>query len=1127
MSGLQQTADSDYIQVEMGRLNPEQRKAVEALDGPVLVVAGPGTGKTQLLSLRTVNLLAKRDIQPRDILCLTFTDAGAEAMTKRLTRFIGRDAYEVNVFTFHSFASRIRMEYPAHFSHGAFSTLITQIQASRKLSELLHELEYTNPLAQNIPAGRHGQLASIKSFISVLRKSGLSVGQFRAICQQNLAFFSFVADKTDILGRLASPTGTSAQKAEQLDRLAADVNALAAVVPVELQERLVSTPGTYEPYAQYLAARFANTDLYENNGKSTKGLQDLRRDLFEKHDEAFAFKDARICEQALVALEIYEKYQAFMDENDFYDFDDMILDAIAAIESSPSLKAELQDRFKYIQVDEFQDTNGAQMRLVELLTDNSQNPNLLVVGDDDQAIYRFQGASVRYIQEFEDAYPQVLRCVLKTNYRSTPALVALGQEVVKQIEYRSEASATEKQLVAYNAETSTPQPVVKAYPTAELQYSAVAHSIKQRIDSGFVRNSKKPDEAIAVIARGHKTLKGLIPYLKAQGVPFRYVFTTNLANIASMQTLLALINYLGLHTQALMAHAEVYLPQVLASPEFAFTAEQRIRLALEAKNLKLPPDKRQTRWLEALKASTDPDYVRFYAWLMDMADAAAAKPVRQVILNLAEPLRKHYERLSSDDPYIYAEFNYGVKALIAFFEDEASVVMRGLEDRPLCLYDLTRLFEEAKTYEVVVEVGIPVSRDEAVTLTTAHGSKGLEYDAVYLVDADNDSWHSRGRGGSGFYAHNVEFRDDGLESADDDCRLVFVALTRARHELEISRAGKGTMSELVGTLAEEEFTPDITEIIQQSESVWQDAYRLDSAELQALIRPDLEKLVLSVSTLNKFVEYKAQCANSTDFVADSILRFPFEPNIYLALGNVFHAFVEEYLNHVWVKGDTTMEALAQRAREEIACMDFEASDKEHMLQRFDQIVRRFMPQIGGYLTGPLNVERSINVDFDGIPLYAKCDLLVRDEANRTIQLFDFKTNSRLPEKADLNYLRQLQFYRLVIEASRDFMGWKVISQADLYVQPMKALGYELAPPVSYRVKDEELEHLKLLIKAVWWRIQNELFDTTAFEQSELYEAVRPSGYKADGSLLAKDAQPVQQAYEQWLIEQWQAHVISE
>ncbi|MDR2106244.1 MAG: ATP-dependent helicase, partial [Coriobacteriales bacterium] len=426
------SAITDELQAEYDRLNADQKKAVDTLDGPVLVVAGPGTGKTQLLALRAVNILREKDVSPANILCLTYTDAGVRAMTSRLIKFIGRDAYGIPVSTFHSLASSLRSQYPEYFARGPFSKLITSLQAAQLVDRLLKELPIGDSLPQNIHNGVHGGLNAMKDFITSFKHSGLKPEQLRAIMQQNLGYLEFLTQKTEFFALVNKGTGGTAKKKREVLAELEDLVARApSLAPSELTRPLVTTPGIYTPYAAHLERLFAQTELIEPEGGKTTGFQDLRRRLLEKDDDGewCAFRDVAVCAKALSALGVYERYQEYLSDNGLHDYDDMILDALAAIEGSPRLKGILQEQYRYIQVDEFQDTNGVQMRLVDLLTDANPLPNVLVVGDDDQAIMRFQGASVEYIRQFEGHYSRVCRCVLKTNYRSTPSLVELGQTV--------------------------------------------------------------------------------------------------------------------------------------------------------------------------------------------------------------------------------------------------------------------------------------------------------------------------------------------------------------------------------------------------------------------------------------------------------------------------------------------------------------------------------------------------------------------------------------------------------------------------------------------------------------------------------------------------------------------------
>ncbi|MDR1082291.1 MAG: ATP-dependent helicase, partial [Coriobacteriales bacterium] len=464
------------IKHELAKLNVEQRRAVETIDGAVLVVAGPGTGKTQLLSLRAANILMNRDVTAGNILCLTFTEAGAAAMTKRLSSLIGRDAYGVHISTFHSFATSLRDRYPSYFDRGALDHVISALQAKRLINTLLHELPVTDPLYQNQQDGIFGNLGDVQSLISTIKRAGLAPEKFRAIIEQNLRFFEFAERNTPLLEQINTPlSGSRDSKREFLDALREQTTEWTASLPSELTQRVTEVPGIYVPYATHFVYALAEHELYDEETGKTTGYQNLRSRFFKKDKGGrFVFGDREVCEKLRSALGVFEAYQARLKRDACYDFDDMISDAIEAIEHSPELKFALQNQYRYLMVDEFQDTNGAQMRILDLLTDNSRQPNILAVGDDDQAIMRFQGASVEFINQFEKHYDSVCRVVLKTNYRSTPSLVRLGQTIAQHIENRAPASATEKKLVAHQAEAEPATFSAKAYPNPDAQYYEVA-----------------------------------------------------------------------------------------------------------------------------------------------------------------------------------------------------------------------------------------------------------------------------------------------------------------------------------------------------------------------------------------------------------------------------------------------------------------------------------------------------------------------------------------------------------------------------------------------------------------------------------------------------------------------------
>ncbi|MCL2862523.1 MAG: ATP-dependent helicase [Methanimicrococcus sp.] len=1124
---------------ELERLNPEQRRAVEAIDGPVLVIAGPGTGKTQLLSLRIVNILQKRDVSPENILCLTYTTAGAEAMTHRLAGFIGRDAYAVHIATFHSFAEHLRSRFPEYFKRGALVRPISDLQTKRLINELLQTLPVTDPL-YNKPNPYNktaSNLRNVLTFIENFQRSGLSTEEFRAIIKQNIAFFEHIEQKTGLLDLINTPlTGGIAAKTMLLDDLQKHVALIMKEISASFASLIkpaVNVPGIYLPYAALIKDAFLNTELYDPDTGKTEAYQELRDTFFKKdHTKSYVFKDLERCRKLLSAASIYEAYRQRLDRAGMYDYHDMIQEAIDALRESAEFKHNLQERYRYLLVDEFQDTNGTQMRLLDLLCDHSPSPNILAVGDDDQAIMRFQGASVEYINQFEKRYRDVTRIALVTNYRSTPSLVGIGQAVAGKIENRSPLSLTEKKLTAFKKESAPQTFTARKYPNPGLQYHDIAKSIREKTDAGFIQNASDPDTAIAVIATQNKSLRSLLPYLNAQKIDYKYKITSAVSEAKSLQTLLALMRFSSSYAAGRTADADAFLPQILASEEFGLASSVYFSFALEAKEKRIG-------WMNAMEGHPNSKLSGLHDWLSEVSKKAISAPARQTIFELSEPVRSYYERLEQleqTDPLSVIEFNYGLKALLDLVETEresaqglahgsAGLAHESAEsggERFLRLADVTALLDQTGCFDIPIDIEIPVGRPNAVTLTTAHSSKGLEFDLVYLIDADQDTWHKAGSKGEAMLCQNMLFSGSG--DANDVRRSLFVAVTRARSALEVS-FGK---SEIVGELLEEmeivPILPETTAILDQSEHCWKDSYYPKDAETEALLFPHLSTVRMSPSLLNKFVEYEAEESKKTDFVLLRLLKLPELPQISNAFGVVVHSFMEDYVNRVIKAKDTTVERLLEDYRREISFLDFAPLEKEPYVQRFDLIAEKFLPDFKVPLEMTVKTELWLNAKVDGIQLTGKCDLLAFDDETKTIRIYDYKTGTLQSKTPSSDYHRQLQFYKLLINHSPEFDGWTVSGGADIFVVPTKDSGYEkIDDPIFVPVPDADLDHLRRLIQAVWHRIQNGLFDTSGFETSSHMEAVKEASVYKTGDKKGEPKTPakadIQEAFEQWLIDE--------
>ncbi|MDR2673000.1 MAG: ATP-dependent helicase [Coriobacteriales bacterium] len=1211
------------VDTALAQLNAEQRLAVETLDGPVLVVAGPGTGKTQLLSLRVVTILRNRDVLPKNILCLTYTNAGVEAMTKRLAGFIGRDAYGVRIATFHSFAEAIFNEYPQFFERSALDSAITALQIDTIIAKFLDSLSISDPLYQAPQMGVNRNLKAVVSFISSFKRSGLTVEQLENILNQNREACAYIAADPRIKELIN--TNMNLGKTEKLAlcaQLQDTIAEIASAAPQKLTQPLVATPGIYIPLITYFAREFGNEPLCDDLSSrgSTARLSELKRAFFKKdasghlvlkaHDEA---------ERMLSMLALYSRYQQHLSEHHKHDFDDMILDAIFAIEHHPELRHQLIDTYQYLLVDEFQDTNGSQMRLLDLIcgftnegevpggevpgggvsaagtddtTDSRLLPNIMVVGDDDQAIMRFQGASVEYINQFENHYKpgSVKRIVLKQNYRSTPAIVNLAGTVVNQISNRSAASRQEKQLVAAktgnadrnshsainapdnagvrqdgtNAEQdgSSVEPldlVARIYPNKDLQYFEVARDIAQLLDAGFLAQAADPATALAIVASRHVSLTAMIPYLNHFGVPFEYVRRSSLAHVASAQTLFACMRFAAAVSRARFDYAQQYLPQILAAPEFGIPAVDFLRFALAVRATK-------KSWLEALLfcsqhkrrekspagqagqtmqaeqvkqvkqaeqavqtepnkqaeqeliASAGPALMTLFAYVQDTAAKAASQTLRDALLTLAKPLIAHYDAMSKNDPYALMELNYSLAALLKFAtEERGEPGSLGPSSR---LADLVELLDQAERYDYKIDIAIPLAQSDAITLCSAHGSKGLEFDKVYLIDADQRTWHNK-ESGEAISASNLLFGTS--KDANDTRRLLYVALSRARYQIQASTGGSDIVGELLDSYEQERVKPDAQESAIQAQVDWQQSYYPQNPDLLTLFKPILNKLRLSPSLLNSFVAYDPARHDHRDFILDRVVRLPERPSVAREFGTLMHQFMEDYINRVLKAGSLSLEHLKARTLARLNGLDLGKEDKRQMEERLDAVIAQFLPHFCELIRGELRSEQWFSTELDGVPVTGKSDLLEFDRAHKRITVYDFKTGK--PGDKTAGYTRQLQFYKLLIENLPEYDGYTVTAGADLFIEPIKAYNWQIAPVEYTPIGTEELEHLRWLIKAVWARLQSGHFDTSGFEDSPHKAAVLSGNTKSNGEPKTPKKSELQAAFEQWLIDEYRRVII--
>lgn len=1070
-------------------LNDSQRQAVDTLDGPLMVIAGPGTGKTELLSMRAAAILERTDTLPENILCLTYTDSGVTAMRRRLSSIIGPAAYKVAIHTFHSFSTEIINHNRQFFYNGAAFRPADELNRYEIVRGLLSELEPGNPLASQMN-GSFTHLSDILTVISELKSSGLTGGELLSVLEAN--------DETLAAAeKLLAPIFAGGIKKATIEALAPPPEQLAAY------SQPLSVPGL-TPIADMLSDSLRHAVDAAAADNSTKSITAWRNTWLKKDERGEFVLKARERQAKLRAVsQVYDSFMDRMQAAGLYDFDDMILQTVHALELIPELRYNLQERYLYIMVDEFQDTNLAQMRILLSLVNNDVNegrPNLMVVGDDDQAIYGFQGATVGNIHSFIETFPEAPRIVLTDNYRSTDDILQHARSVITLGDERLERllPGIDKTLTARRPlpPTATATKLV-ALPTAADERYFVAADIKRRIEAGQSPGS------IAVLARRHHELVDILPYFTEAGLHVNYERRDNVLELPSIQLFEHLAELLLALLDNRHDRACGLLPELLAHPSFGLDPLTLWQLSLKAQ-------KEHLSWLEVMP--TLPETAPIHAWLIEQSQAAAHTPLERmcdIIIGTPDsaehtasgfisPLYDYFfapDKLE-EDPAAYLTHLGALITIRArlreFYPESAAPTLR-------TFMDFLRLQRESGGSITSLQAASQNSPD-AVTLMTAHKAKGLEFDTVYVIGAVDHKWGEKARSKNRLiqYPENLPLQPPG-ERMDDRLRLFYVAMTRARENLtitysETNDAGKAQLpaSFLTGDTWHAEqgsgFAASHTATEQAALNWYQPIIQPLTPDMLELLAPRLQNYKLNATHLSNFLDLTR--GGPAGFIINNLLKFPQAPTPLASYGSAIHSALQRAHAHTTATGEI-------KPHEDIL-KDFEAAlaeqylpkdEHEHFLQRGSLALNAFLG--GGHGRFLSSQKTELNFAGQGVMIgdaHLTGILDVFETDGTSAMVTDYKTGKASHawqgkseyEKIKLHrYRTQLLFYDLLVSGSRDFSKYLVDSCAIQFVEPTRR-GEIVRLEATFT--HDERERLRRLIQAVWRHIVTlEVPDTSAFE----------------------------------------------
>lgn len=1040
---------NEKFQQALANLNPEQLAAVNKMDGPVLVVAGPGTGKTQILAARIGKILTDTDALPNEILCLTYTDAGAIAMRKRLFEFIGPDAYRINIYTFHAFCNEIIQENLEYFGKLNLEPL-SELDGAMLFRQLVDDFP-NDHLLKRFTGDVYFDAPRLKRLFSTMKSEGW------------------------------------------------DADIIAAAV----KEYIDDLPNREE-------------FIYKRaNAKAGISIGDPKQKDIDKVVEAM--------EKLMAAVNEYKNYALKMGEKGWYDYDDMIIWVLKAFRENEEILRKYQERYQYILVDEFQDTSGSQNELLKFLLNYWETPNVFVVGDDDQSIFKFQGANMKNILDFATDYVQTLyTVVLKHNYRSNQHILDISKALINNNQER----LTSQLSLDKNLRSAHPrfdelvvEPVIREYENPGQEVVDIALQIKKLVDKGI-----SPDE-IAVIYRNHSQVEDLLQYLDNQKIAVNTKRKIDILTQPFGEKIITILRYFAMEMDSPYSGDEL-LFEIMHYDFFSIPpieiAKASIAVAKEnyATAANNQPKTSIRRYISELRTPAQADL------FSDVQNTELKFLNNNIELLLKESvsitLQQFFQQVIAKMGilrYIMQQPDKGthMQMLTNFFDflkDESR------KNPEIKLSDLILTIDLMKKNNIRLSLNQVIFSDKGINFLTAHGSKGLEYEYVFFMGCDKKTWDSKGRNNGFSYPDTLtQSRADDIAQKEESRRLFYVALTRAKQCLMISYSSKDKngkdqeASQFIG-----EILADTHLVVEYPKVTEDNMMGFYAAQFSVDDKPKIE--LLDRNYINQLLQNYTLSVTHLNNYLDCPLRFYFQCLIRVPSGkspsSTFGQAVHWALNRTFKK-------LKEWGDEFPPTEEFMKEYRWYMYRNRDSFTKeefklrvaygeKILPDYYNQSITTWNkvavTERAIkNIEMDGVPIKGNLDKIEFEGKNVTV--VDYKTGKYKNAKDKLlhptndqpnggDYWRQAVFYKILIDHDRT-NDWQVVNTIFDFVEPVKDGEYYKE---KVFITPEDTEVVTTQIKEVYQKIMAHDFNTgCGKKECDWCHFVKSNFKQADGVLV--------------------------